>query len=78
VFRPEIVGRLEDLAQFHRTVAERLGRPLPAGWTAPRANAGSDQSLGEALDLPAARRRVAEVYARDFEEFGYDPAGPIR
>lgn len=72
LFRPVLIGRTEAMAPFYAEVAARLDRPLPADWTGPHTNAQPAEPGADFLAAPAARRRIAEVYGEDFEEFGYD------
>lgn len=73
IFRPQLLGRTEDLPAFFRAIAERLDRPLPAGvdLATPR-NPQAPVEHEAFLNHPQARRLIAEVFARDFEVFGYD------
>lgn len=73
VFEPELLGRTENLPAFFLAVAERLDRPLPPGveLDTPR-NPQAPVDRDAFLDHPQARRLIAEVFARDFEAFGYD------
>jgi len=75
LFRPELVGRCEDLPTFFAEIAERLELPLPEGAleAAPR-NRAQDDVVAETLITPAARRLVTEIFAPDYEAFGYIPA----
>ncbi|MCL3882420.1 sulfotransferase family 2 domain-containing protein [Marivita sp. GX14005] len=51
-----------------RRIADRVGLPAPA--VAPHEKSSRSQTL----EIGASdRARIARVYARDFEEFGYDP-----
>ena len=72
VFRPDLVGRVEDMAPFFHQLAERLGQPLPAGWVEPRANSQPPRDA-DAFDSPEIRALIARIYQADFEQFGYDP-----
>lgn len=72
VFRPHLIGRTEAMGAFYAEVAARLDRPLPAGWSGPHTNAQRDEPATDLLESPAARERIGRIYARDFEEFGYD------
>ncbi|MGY6632263.1 MAG: sulfotransferase family 2 domain-containing protein [Alkalilacustris sp.] len=70
VFRPHIIGRVEAFDAFAAAVTDRLGhRPDDLG------SAAALNATGPAPDWaadPAVARAVAQVYARDFEEFEYD------
>lgn len=69
VFRPTLVGRVEDLDAFFAELAARLGAPPPeaGGRWENRQRAGEDPLARD----PEARRLVEEIYAADFEAFGY-------
>ena len=72
ILRPHVVGRTEDLPAFFTAIAERLDRPLPAELDlAPR---NTTRPAGEDLAAdPAACALVRDIFAADFEAFGYDP-----
>lgn len=72
LYRPDLLGRCEDLPGFFREVAERLGRRLPEGAVAaaPRNRGGADADRA-AWVTAAGRRLAAEVFAADYERFGY-------
>jgi hypothetical protein len=70
VFRPDIVGRLEDLPAFYRDVAARLDKPLPDGFAHPASNRQT-YSKGRDVLTDAAMERIRHIYARDFAWLGY-------
>lgn len=72
VYRPDVVGRLEDMDAFYRMVADHLGQPLPASVMS-RANRQSYRSSRDDLLTPAALAMIERVYAADFEWLGIDP-----
>jgi len=75
ILQPHVVGRTEDMATFFRAVCARLDRPLPAGAeAAPPRN--RQPGSGTALLTRAARARIADVFAADFDAFAYDPQEP--
>lgn len=68
VYRPTLLGRVEDLPRFYAALAERLGQPLPSDM----AHENRQERAPDALSAdPEARRRVERIYAADFESFGY-------
>jgi len=72
VFAPDLIGRAEALPDFYQEIAERLDRPLPPDMSRTHTNAGT---AAHDVDLltPAVRRRVREIYSRNFEIYGYEP-----
>ncbi len=70
LFAPDLIGRCEDLPGFFAAIAARLDRPLPEGaLSAPARNVAGPG--GEALITPDARRLARQVFAADYEAFGY-------
>ncbi|RMF76834.1 MAG: chondroitin 4-O-sulfotransferase [Acidobacteria bacterium] len=66
--RVDFVGKFERLAEDFDAVCRRLGRRAEL----PHLNRSAPRRRDPRETLPdAARRRVAEVYRRDFELFGY-------
>ncbi|MEM6739928.1 MAG: sulfotransferase family 2 domain-containing protein [Pseudomonadota bacterium] len=74
IFQPDLVGRTEDVPAFLAEIAARLDRPLPERLrrAAPR-NRAAMRPPDWAGDR-ALQARVAQVFAADFDAFGYDPA----
>lgn len=72
LFRPDIVGRTENLPDFFSTVAQRLGHPPPQHDDIPHTNR-QPGDRADTLLTPATRSRIAQVYAADYQAFGYDP-----
>lgn len=70
-FRPTLVGRVEAYDTFRRVLFERLDRPQPSGPV--RLNSPDRGDRAALYDDPAARRLVREIYALDYEAFGYAP-----
>ncbi|WP_238367969.1 sulfotransferase family 2 domain-containing protein [Mesobacterium pallidum] len=68
IFKPTLQGRMEEMDVFYASLADRLGFALPEGgsWS-------NRQSSGTAPFAPdaAAIRQVREIYAEDYERFGY-------
>jgi hypothetical protein len=63
----DFIGRYERLGADFAVVAERLGRPdLELSWRNKSPVPLHDRSVS-----PAARQRLIELYADDFEQFGY-------
>lgn len=67
--RVDLVGRTESLDDDVRRVFAHLDLPLPAA--VPRTNAGPATGYREHY-TPAMRDRVAEIFAADLDEFGYE------
>jgi hypothetical protein len=76
VFRPQLIGRLEDMGAFYRAVAEHLGQPLPPGFDVPAANRQTYAGDRSIWLTPEARDRIAALYAADFDWLDYDPGRP--
>lgn len=70
VFRPDLTARVEDMTPFLHRIAERLGKPLPASFVMPHANA-SPAATGRDLVTPAAEALIRKIYAADYDAFGY-------
>lgn len=66
--RVDFIGRTESLAADMATIQRELGLPVSE---IPRRNTTSHGSYRDYYS-PAARDRVADVYARDLEAFGYE------
>ena len=76
LFRPDITGRTEDLPRFFARIASRLGKPVPAPSASRPLNvqgAPPDTMVAE----PSVRRRVLDLFAADFEAFGYEIDSPL-
>lgn len=73
IFRPQILGRLEDMGAFYRDVAAQLGQSLPDGFDGIVANRQTYADDRTAWLTPGARDRITTIYAADFEWLGYDP-----
>ena len=67
-FRPTLTGRMEDMHAFFRTLSDRLGLApdTPAPWEN-RQNTDDDPLLHD----PLAQALCQQVYADDYEAFGY-------
>lgn len=72
IYRPDLIGRLEDMGRFFRDIAERLGQELPEGGDRQPSNRQDRRSDRDALLTPANRRAVARLYAADFDWLGYE------
>lgn len=73
LFPPDLIGRCEDLPAFFRAIATRLDRPVPEGALDAPARNRSPADHADTLVTPAARTLAAEVFAADYEAFGYTP-----
>lgn len=73
IFRPDLIGRLEDLPAFFSAVAERLDQKLPEEAGLPRSNRQDYRSDRASLLTPANRAAIASLYAADFNWLGYTP-----
>ncbi|WP_347311280.1 sulfotransferase family 2 domain-containing protein [Defluviimonas sp. SAOS-178_SWC] len=72
LYRPDIVGRLEDMRAFYRATAVQLDRPLPADFDLPHSNRQEYLARTDWLS-PEARRKIGKIYARDLDWLGYGP-----
>ena len=73
VFRPDLIGRCEDLPGFFAQIAERLDRPVPEGALEARALNVQKIPNRDQFDTPGLRQRVADVFAADYDQFNYSP-----
>jgi hypothetical protein len=67
--RADFVGRQESLDQDLRAVFARLGLPAPE---VPELNVDRQRPDYREVYTPAMRRRVAELFERDLNAFGYE------
>lgn len=72
LFRPDLIGRTETLADFFIEIAARLGRPLPENWVAPHTNRQGYDSTDSFLGYPGVSDRLLALYRQDYEGFGYE------
>lgn len=72
VYRPDIIGRVEDMPSFFRIVADHLSEPCPESFTSITANR-QEYPSGKEWVTSAALSRIRSFYARDFDWLGYDP-----
>lgn len=75
ILRPDIVGRTEDMDSFFRAIAERLDRPMPDGALGARPR-NAQKIAQRAAFLNAGQTRITQIFAQDFDAFGYDPQNP--
>ncbi len=66
LYRPDILGRVEAMADFFHQVAQRLDQPLPADFDLSPANSQSYADRSAWL-TEAARARLRALYAADFD-----------
>ena len=74
LFRPDLVGRAENLGEFFHSLAEHLGnREFAAEAVAKNyLNAQPKVDISSFIEYPGTRQRLRDCYSNDFEEFGYD------
>ena len=72
LFKPDLVGRTEDLHGFFRAIAERLDTPLPREVDLPVSNRQTTVPKAEALISAESKRRIAKVFAADFDWLNED------
>lgn len=75
LFKPDLIGRLEDLDSFRAELMDRLGAAgnMPPSIGTFNANPGKADEDKMALLTPEVRRSIEDVYAIDFKWLGYDP-----
>lgn len=72
IYRPDLIGRTDEIDTFAKVLAEKLDRPLPKNIKDFRRNATCSDGEEDLLVDPASRRIIEEIYAADFEIFEYD------
>jgi Sulfotransferase family len=73
LYQPHLIGRTEDLPAFFRAIAERLDRPLPQALAEIEANRNDASEPREDLLTPESRRRLAQVFAADYDWLNEEP-----
>lgn len=73
LFRPDLVGRVEDMPGFFAALAARLDRPLPGDAADTASNRQHHRSDRAALLSAGNRAAIRALYAADFDWLGYDP-----
>lgn len=77
ILAPTLIGKCEDFDSFFRQLADRfdLPRDIAATFAEKPRNVGTYQGRDATQDYVAApdtRNRIRDLYAKDFEAFGYD------
>jgi hypothetical protein len=67
-FRPTLIGNVEDIGSFYKSLAERLGFPLPDTQIWENRQIGSDDDLH---NDHMARKLCEEIYLKDYEWLNY-------
>lgn len=70
--RADLIGRTESFSDDLARICERLGLEPPAQESRRNAQPGGPSSSYRAHFTPAMRDRVAELFAADVDEFGYE------
>lgn len=73
LFKPDLIGRTENLAPFFRQIADRLGQSWPADWQPPQSNRQTPPFDRASLLTPATLRLIETVFEQDFAWLGEDP-----
>jgi hypothetical protein len=73
IYKPDVIGRTENMHAFYTEVAERLGNPPPEPEKNTVRNSQTYKTDKSSLLTPDAIRRIEEIYAMDFEWLGEDP-----
>jgi hypothetical protein len=68
VFNPTVIGRMEDLGCYFRTLSERLDAPFPEALPWDNRQPTAPQDLRSSMRAQAICK---EIYAADYEAFGY-------
>lgn len=66
VFKPDLIGRTEDLPSFFRAIAERFDTAMPVDWVPPASNRLDSVANADALLSPQTEALMAQVFADDF------------
>lgn len=72
IFKPDLVGRTENLHGFFRAIAERLDTPLPPDIDLPISNRQNSATMADTLITSESKRRIASVFAADFQWLNED------
>ena len=72
VFQPNLVGRTENLHAFFHALADRLGVAIPADVDLPISNRQNSRDKTASLITSDSLRRIAHVFAADFEWLNED------
>lgn len=72
VFRPDLLGRVEDMPRFREELTARLGQKLPADFMTPRSNNQARRSDKGNLLTASNRDAIRQIYAEDFAWLDYD------
>lgn len=75
IYKPDLVGRTEDLPRFARDLSARLDRPLPADMDGLRTNKSKRPDTRAFLTQPGVCATIEKVYAADFDLFEYPRPG---
>ena len=70
--RADLIGRTESFGDDLARICERLGLEPPAQESRRNAQPGAPSSSYREHFTPAMRDRVAELFAADVDEFGYE------
>ncbi|WP_323763708.1 sulfotransferase family 2 domain-containing protein [Marinovum sp.] len=73
LLKPDLVGRLEAMPAFYRDLCKALDRPLPKELVADIRNRQPSGDSNTFLADSKCRQLIRDIYARDYELFGYDP-----
>lgn len=71
IYRPDLVGRTEDMSRFAAELARRLDKPLPHSLQRLRTNKTARPETTAFFQPPEIRAVIDKVYRDDFELFEY-------
>lgn len=76
IYRPDLIGRVEELDKFAVEIAERLGKRPPKKKPHRNQSKKGDEKRIDFYADKAAVRMVREIYADDFTAFDYSDVPP--
>lgn len=76
IYKPDVIGRIEDMDGFFAELCARLNQPIPDAAAIPSSNRQTYRSDRAAMLTSANRKAIADLYAADFDWLGYDPGDP--
>ncbi|MBJ3776060.1 sulfotransferase family 2 domain-containing protein [Acuticoccus mangrovi] len=78
IYRPDVIGRVEDMPKFVADVCEALEVSEKIDTRRFKRNKMKVRKVPDFYQSPKAVELVRTIYAKDFETFGYDDTVPAR